>query len=57
MQEQLQNVKQIRATDGAFAALRGDGSVVTWDVPNHGGSTTDSWLGVLSRPSAERGHQ
>ena len=41
VEEQLQNVKQIKATDGAFAALRVDGSVVTWGLPAHGGSATD----------------
>ena len=30
VQEQLKNVQQIQASDGAFAAVLDDGSVVTW---------------------------
>ena len=29
VQDQLKNVQQIQASDGAFAAVLGDGSVVT----------------------------
>ena len=29
---QLKNVQQIQATKHAFAAIRGDGSVVTWSL-------------------------
>ena len=30
VQDQLKNVQQIQASDSAFAAILGDGSVVTW---------------------------
>ena len=30
VQDQLKNVQQIQAADRAFAALLGNGSVVTW---------------------------
>ena len=30
MQDLLKNVQQIQASDRAFAAIRADGSVVTW---------------------------
>ena len=30
VQTQLKNVQQIQASDGNFAAVMGDGSVVTW---------------------------
>ena len=30
LQDQLKNVQPIQASGGAFAAIRGDGSVVTW---------------------------
>ena len=32
MHDQLQNVQQIQASHGAFAATLGGGSVVTWGV-------------------------
>ena len=39
VQRQLKNVQQIQATRGAFAAILGDGSVVTWGgVPSGGDS-------------------
>ena len=31
-QEQLKNVQQIQANHGAFAAIRGDGAVITWGM-------------------------
>ena len=37
VEDQLRNVKQIEATDGAFAAILADGSVVTWG-PTRGDS-------------------
>ena len=40
---QLKNVKQIHATRTSFAALLGDGSVVTWGgaYGNFGGDSSD----------------
>ena len=40
MQSQLKNVSQIQASEGAFAAIRGDGSVVTWEFDNYGGDSS-----------------
>ena len=40
MQDQLKNVQQIQATDSAFAAILGDGSVVTWGRDDHGGDSS-----------------
>ena len=40
MQYQLREVKQIEATSFAFAAVRGDGGVVTWGDPQCGGDST-----------------
>ena len=40
MQGQLKNVQRIQATDEAFAAILGDGSVVTWGSAWHGGDST-----------------
>eukprot|EP00434_Breviolum_minutum_P046847 symbB.v1.2.043403.t1/scaffold14375.1/size858/1 len=37
VQDQLANVQQIQASDGAFAAILEDGSVVTWGEADHGG--------------------
>ena len=37
MQEQLQNVIQIQASQSAFAALLADGSVVSWGATDSGG--------------------
>ena len=39
MQDQLKNVQQIQASHGAFAAILGDGSVVTWGSPGKGGDS------------------
>ena len=40
VQDQLQNAQQIQSTDGAFAAILADGSVVAWGHPGHGGDTS-----------------
>ena len=37
MQRQLHDVCQIQATETAFAAVKSDGSVVTWGIPGDGG--------------------
>ena len=39
-QEQLKNVQQIQANELAFAAILGDGSVVTWGSDLKGGDST-----------------
>ena len=38
MQERLVHIEQIQASDGAFAAIRSDGAVVTWGDVDSGGS-------------------
>ena len=40
MQDQLKNVQQIPASGGTFAAILGDGTVVTWGDHGHGGDST-----------------
>ena len=40
MQDALTNVVQIQATRKAFAAIRGDGSVVTWGPALAGGDSS-----------------
>ena len=40
MQDQLKNVQQIQATKQAFAAILGDGSLVTWGHPDKGGDSS-----------------
>ena len=40
VQHQLKGVQQIQATDHAFAAIRGDGSVVTWGFAGTGGDSS-----------------
>ena len=40
MQGQLRDVREIFATRFAFAALLGDGSVVTWGHPKLGGDSS-----------------
>ena len=40
MQDQLKNVEQIQASENAFAAILGDGSVVTWGDPRRGGDSS-----------------
>ena len=37
VKRQLHNVKEIQASDSAFAALCGDGRVVAWGMPDAGG--------------------
>ena len=39
MQHQLRNVQHIQASDGACAAILANGSVVTWGIDRHGGSS------------------
>ena len=36
VQDQLKNVQQIQASDAAFAAVLGDGSVVAWGRASYG---------------------
>ena len=40
VQEQLKNVQQIQAAERAFAAILGDGSVVTWGRRDYGGDNS-----------------
>ena len=40
MQDQLKNVQQIQATGAPFAAILGDGSVVTWGHEDFGGDSS-----------------
>ena len=40
MQNELKHVQQIQATDGAFAALLSDGSIVTWGSASSGGDSS-----------------
>ena len=40
MQDQLTNVQQIQASDYAFAAILGDGSVVSWGDAAKGGDSS-----------------
>ena len=40
VQDVLQNVQQIQATKGAFAAIGGDGSVMTWGHAGFGGDSS-----------------
>lgn len=37
MSSELVDVRLLGATDGAFCAVRGDGSVVAWGLASHGG--------------------
>ena len=39
MQHELKDVQQLQSTDGAFAAILGDGSVVTWGRAEFGGDS------------------
>ena len=41
VQSELHHVQQIAANKGAFAALRTDGSVVTWGDPEYGGDSSE----------------
>ena len=38
-QDRLKDVQKIQANDFAFAAILGDGSVVTWGDPRYGGDS------------------
>ena len=40
MQDQLRNVQQIQASRSAFAAILGDGRVVTWGRAGAGGDSS-----------------
>ena len=40
VQDQLQNVQQLEATDHAFAAVVEDGSLVTWGYADYGGDSS-----------------
>ena len=40
MRDQLQNVQQLQSSSGAFAAVLGDGSVVTWGDAGTGGDAS-----------------
>ena len=40
VEDQLKNVQQINASDEAFAAILGDGSVVTWGAEDFGGDSS-----------------
>ena len=44
MQEQLKAVQQIQASSRAFAAILGDGFVVTWGDPRYGGKSNAAEL-------------
>ena len=39
VQDQLKNVKQIKGSLGAFAAILEDGDVITWGSPDSGGDS------------------
>ena len=39
MQEQLKNLQYVQASVGAFAAILGDGHVVTWGPTRYGGDS------------------
>jgi hypothetical protein len=38
--EKLMGVQQVQVTELAFAAIRADGSVVTWGAPHAGGDSS-----------------
>ena len=40
MQQQLWDVRQVSASSYAYAAVRGDGTVVTWGDPTSGGDSS-----------------
>ena len=45
VQEQLtKGVRQIHSTESAFAALKEDGSVVTWGNSDCGGDSSEVWV-------------
>ena len=41
VQDRLKNVQQIQSSHRAFAAILGNGSVVTWGDAMHGGDSSD----------------
>ena len=41
VQDQLHDVQRVVATYAAFAALRGDGSTITWGEAESGGDASD----------------
>ena len=41
MQDELRDVCEISSSRSAFAALRRDGTVVTWGLPQFGGDSRD----------------
>ena len=41
VKDQLKSVKQVQATDNAFAAILADGSVVTWGDAAYGGDSSE----------------
>ena len=40
VQDQLKNIRQIRSTRYAFAAILADGTVATWGQPDYGGDSS-----------------
>jgi hypothetical protein len=40
VQHQLVNVREIHATERAFAAILADGSVIAWGDPGYGGDNS-----------------
>lgn len=54
VQDQLSNVQQIHATDFAFAAIRGDGSVVTWGHEERGAKSDPDLRNVLQLQASEQ---
>ena len=40
IQHQLQNVRKLYGSKGAFAAILADGSLITWGEPNGGGDSS-----------------
>ena len=59
VQHHLRSVQQVQATDGAFAAILADGSVVTWGNPDLGGdsSKVQDQLMSVDRIQATHGHE
>lgn len=43
MEDQLNQIKEIAGSYGAFAALRDDGTVITWGDANYGGAAWYHW--------------
>ena len=51
VQDQLRNVPQIQASGGAFAAILGDGSVVTWISDRYHGDRQERFKKCAADPS------